>query len=96
MLNRTPRAELLVQAIRFFMERLAPDCLSFAYLGVSDKMFVVVEWHTDGAHGPGQFPRIWLPINPALADPRGIEVLAEEIIGPEVRRHLAEDHRPRT
>ena len=91
------RAELLVHAVDLSLKQLAPDCLSHAIVGVGAEISVVVQWHADGIHGgPSDLPRAWLSMDGALADPRGIEVLAEEIIGPEVRRHLLEDHRNRT
>ena len=96
MLNPDARADLLVYAVGLTLHELAPDCLSHAIFGVGDGMSVVVQWHTDGIHGPSDLPQVWLSIDAALADPRSIEVLAEEIVGPEVRRHLLEDHRKRT
>ena len=98
MLNRSDRADLIVRAVGLTLHELAPDCLSHAILGVSgdlptDEMWVVVQWHTDGAHGPSDLPRAWLRMGSVLSDSRGIEVLAEEIAAPEVRRHLHEDHR---
>jgi hypothetical protein len=65
MLNRTARAELLVQAVGFTLYELAPDCLSRATLGVSDDTSAVVQWHTDGAHGLSDLARVWLPIDSA-------------------------------
>ena len=70
------------------LDELAPDCLSNARLIVSDKYSVGVQWHTDGLHEPTDLPVVQLPIGPALSDPRGIEELAREIVGPEVLRHL--------
>ena len=95
MLNPDARAELLVQAVELTLNDLAPDCLSHATLGVGAETSVVVQWHTDGVHGASDLPPVWLSIGPALTDSRGIEALAEEIVGPEVRRHLLEDHRDR-
>ena len=97
MLNLDARAELLVHAVDLTLNEQAPDCLSHAILGVGTEMSVVVQWHTDGVHGgASDLPLVWLSMDSALADPRGIEVLAEGIIGPEVRRHLLEDHPKRT
>ena len=96
MLNREARAELLIVAVGLTLHELAPDCLSSARLGVSDEFSVVVQWHTDGVHEPTCLPRVWLPMDSVLADPRGIEELAEEVVVPEVRRHLLEDHQRRT
>jgi hypothetical protein len=83
-------------AVGLTVQDLAADCLSHVSLGVSDETSAVVQWHTDGVHGPSDLPWVWLSIESALDDPRGIEVLAEEIVGPEVQRHLLEDHRRRT
>ena len=95
MLNPDARAELLVHAVALTLHDLAPDCLSLATLGVGPDMSVVVRWNTDGVHGASHLPPVWLSISSALIDSRGIEILAEEIVGPEARRHLLQDHPPR-
>jgi len=94
-LNRNARADLLVLAVGLTVQELAADCVSHVSLGVAPDTSAVVQWHTD-VPGPSDLPRVWLSIESALDDPRGIEVLAEEIAGPEVRRHLLEYHRRRT
>jgi hypothetical protein len=92
MLNPDARAELLVHAVGLTLNERAPDCLSSAWLGDGDDTSVVVHWHTDGVHGAGDLPPVWLPIASAVVDARGIEVLAEEIVGSEVVRHRLHDH----
>jgi hypothetical protein len=92
MLNPDARAELLVHAVGLTLNELAPDCLSSASLGDADDTSVVVRWHTDGVHGAGDLPPVWLPIGSAVVDARGIEVLAQEIVGSEVARHRLDDH----
>ena len=95
MLNPDARAELLVHAVGLTLNELAPDCLSSASLGDGDETSVVVEWHTDGVHGTGDHRRVWIPIGAAVVDARGIEALADEIVGAEVVRHQLRDHRER-
>jgi len=92
MLNPDARAELLVHAVGLTLNELAPDCLSSASLGDGDDTSVVVQWHTDGVHAPGGLRRVWIPIGAAVVDARGIEVLAQEIVGSEVARHRLHDH----
>jgi hypothetical protein len=96
MLNADARAELLVHAAALTLNDLAPDCLSLATLGAGADTTVVVRWHTDGVHGTSNLPPVWLSIGSAVVDSRGIEVLAVEIVEPEVRRHLIQDHPERT
>ena len=92
MLNPDARAELLVHAVGLTLNELAPDCLSVASRGDGADTSVVVRWHTDGVHGAGDLPPVWLPMGSAVVDARGIEVLAEEIVGSEVARHRLHDH----
>lgn len=96
MLKPDARAELLVHAVALTLHDLALDCLSLATLGDGADTSVVVQWHTDGVHGAGDLPRVWLPIGSAVVDARGIEILAEEIVGAEVARHRRHDHPDRT
>jgi hypothetical protein len=96
MLKPDARAELLVHAVALTLNDLAPDCLARATLGDGADTSVVVQWHTDGVHGAGDLPRVWLPIGSAIVDARGVEVLADEIIGSEVVRHRLHDHPERT
>jgi hypothetical protein len=92
MLNPDARAELLIHAVALTLNDLAPDCVSLAALGDGADSSVVVQWHTDGVHGASDLPRVWIPIGAAVFDDRGIEVLAEEIVGSEVARHRLHDH----
>lgn len=95
MLEREARAELLVAAVGLTLDERAPDCLSRATLAVSEETRILVEWHTDGVHGPSDLPGVWIEAESALADPRGVETLASELVEVEVGRHLAEDHHRR-
>jgi hypothetical protein len=88
-LIRNARTELLLLAARLTLEELAPDCLSNAKHWASDDgSSLGIQWHTDGIHHRTDLPVVKLPIEEALRDPRGIEELAMEVVGPEVARHL--------
>ncbi len=101
MLSREARALLLVQAVKLHLDELAPDCLSHVYAmaepveldpPAESSSALVVDWHTDGFHGPGVgLERELCRLDAALAG-ANVEQVAEELATAEAARHLRDDH----